>query len=360
MYNILISTSGAGNANNLVRSLQSSNDLNMITNLNIIGINSSEYELSKSIAHKKYLVPKFNNPEYVNSILEIFNREKIDFFIPNHEFEIEALYRYDNQEILDKCFLPSFETVVLCNNKYNLNKKLHEEGIYVPVSINIQKWFDIDSYFDEQLVEKPAWCRLIRGAGSAGATLVYDKEHAKSWIEYWISHKGAEIDQFMLSEYLPFEDYHFFSLWKDGNMIIGKYIERLAYVCSKYTLTGTSSSPSVCKLDNDPVIKAICEEAVKCIDPNANGLFGIDLKCDSRHSPCITEINIGRFPRINPIFSMVGNNIAELFVKIGLGLEEYEIDEKLDDDIYYMFRDFDTEPVIIHAKDLKNKYTNLS
>jgi len=337
---ILVTTAGGGNALNLVRSLRKGFPF-----CTIVGVNADKYELAKSNADKNYLVPRFNSREYLYTIERILGFEEIYFMIPNHELEIQTIVNSDNYYIKSKCFLPSRETVELCIDKYALIDKLKRSGIdNVPESVRLDN-------LREKLVEVeyPTWMRLTKGAGSQGAFLAHDEIESNFWVDYWMEHKGVEESDFMLSEYLPGADYHYFSLWKNGEMIVGKSIERLKYCCGKYTLTGTSSSPSVCKLVKKPTLDDLTEKIIKTIDPEANGLFGIDYKCNKNNEPCLTEINIGRFPRINYIFNLEGHgpNMAEVYVRCGLGKEYLSnlMNFNYGDEIY-LIRDFDTAPVM--------------
>ncbi len=352
--NILLTTAGGGNANNLVRSLKKS-DLDC----QIIGTNISKFEIAKSIADKHYLIPRFTSKEYVPAFKEIMKREDIDFCIPNHEFEIQQIVASGDPEILAKCYLPAKKTVNLCVDKSKLIKKLSEAGMNTPRSITLQSYDELDKRFDEMKIsdDHPVWCRLRRGSGSAGAAPLYSKEEAFFWIQYWEMHKNVSIADFMLSEYLPGKDHHFFSLWKNGELLIGKSIQRLEYVCAKYTISGTSSSPSLCKMVNDKDVCDVCIQCVKAIDPNAQGLFGIDLKGNIDDIPYLTEINIGRFPRINYIFNFVGENIAQKYVECGLGMDvSPSAQESPSEPLYYLMRDFDTSPILKDESEINSSF----
>lgn len=342
-YNILLTTSGGGNAQNVVRSLKQSK-----LNCHIIGVNADKFELTKSNADTNYILPRFDHSDYLSSVLTIVKREKIDFIIPNHEFEIKRLIDSGSTEILDKCFLPRSYVVDLCVNKFDLINFLESKHIH-----NIPKSY----MFNESLNDLPfpIWVRLIRGAGSQGATLVYDREELEFWVKYWVKHKNVSKKDFMISEYLPGKDHHHFSIWKNGEMIVGKVIERLRYCCSKYTLTGTSSSPSLCKAVLRPDLDILTEKIIKTIDENAQGLYGIDYKANVYGVDCITEINIGRFPRINYIFNLGSlPNIAELYVRCGLGHSILKQKVVLPSKDLYFIRDFDTPPILKKLEDIES------
>jgi carbamoyl-phosphate synthase large subunit len=295
--------------------------------------------LAKSNADCNYLVPGFTHPDYFKTMTKIIEKERIDFVIPNHEIEINHIYENEYSEILDKCFLPKKEVVNLCIDKFKLINYLRNNGVdNVPKSQMLTQATSLDF---------PLWVRLIRGAGSQGAMLVQNFEELSFWVKYWEKYKGVIQQSFMISEYLPGRDHHYFSLWRDGEMVVGKAIERIRYCCSKYTLTGTSSSPSLCKAVSRPELDKLTEKIVRTVDPNANGLYGIDYKADINGVDCLTEINIGRFPRINYIFNLGSSpNIAELYVKCGLNIPFGDRNVVLPDEDLYFVRDFDTPPVM--------------
>jgi carbamoyl-phosphate synthase large subunit len=354
---ILLTTAGGGNANNLVRSLKKTGD-----DVYIVGTNISKFELAKSLTDKNYLIPKFNSDEYLSAMKEIISREEIDFCIPNHEFEIQRIVNSEESTLLSKCFLPSRDTVNLCVDKSKLIETLSVRRMNVPKSINLYSYNDIEKSFDELKVSAdfPVWCRLRKGSASAGAAPVYSNEEAYFWIKYWEMHRGVSVSDFMMSEYLPGRDHHFFGLWKDGELITSKSIQRLEYVCSKYTISGTSSSPSLCKLVNDEAVLKVCLACVKAIDPKAQGLFGIDLKGNIDDEPCLTEINIGRFPRINYIFNLIDDNIARRYVDCGLKNDVQPVDHKsAPRPVYYLIRDFDSSPVLKSEDEINNSFVSL-
>jgi carbamoyl-phosphate synthase large subunit len=350
-YRILLTTVGGGNGINVCRSLRRGL-MSFSRRVFIVGTNINKYELAKSNADKNYIVPRFNDPAYCDAIAKIIEKEKIDFVIPNHEFEISAIRKYNDERILDKCFLPSRETVELCINKYDLISYLNDNGLEKNVPYSFQ--FNVFSEIDVDKYEFPLWIRLVRGAGSRGATLIRDKDELKFWLDYWMKYQNVDLSDFMASEYLPGKDHHYFSLWKNGDMVLGKAIERLEYCCAKYTLTGTSSSPSLCKMVADTELDYLSQKIIKTVDPHADGLFGIDYKANKDGIPCLTEINVGRFPRINYIFNHVGPNMAEHYFYCGMGINFERPPRTMDEgDEWYLFRDFDLGLVLKHKDEIE-------
>ena len=176
--------------------------------------------------------------------------------------------------------------------------------------------------------------------------------------------RGVGPNMFLLSEYLPGRDYAFQSLWRDGELIIAKTCERLVYIFGENMPSGTSSSPRIGRLVNNPVVNDICERAVRSIDPKATGMFCIDLKEDKDGTPCITEINIGRFFMITIVFNTTGRfNMAELYLRLALGERVDVPDTSRFDDIgdseTYLVREVDNEPTVISRRGLEGRYVSL-
>ncbi len=357
MKNILLTTAGSGNANNIMRSLRATK-----RPLNIIGTNIDRYELAKSLADKNYLVPKGSSKDFIPVINKIIEKEEIDLLIPNSEQEARAVAQ-EIDRIGTRTFIPKLSTIELCIDKFSLTKRLEKNGVNVARTVKMEEISDLyktlDSLKNEQ--DDLVWCRIKEGAGSRGAAPFTTAEQIEFWIDYWKKFKGYDRNDFILSEYLPGRDYHFFSLWNNGELVIGKTCERLAYTCSKYTLSGTSSSPSVGRqVYNEEVIET-CTKAVETIDKNARGIFAIDLKENKSGEPCLTEINIARFPRINIFFSRTGRyNMAEIYVGLGLG-EDVGISKVVDDidSEMYLIRDIDNEPLIISNAEIENSFQRL-
>jgi carbamoyl-phosphate synthase large subunit len=357
MKKVLLTTAGAGNANNIVRSLKSSK-----LNLKIYGANIEKFELVKSLTKINYVVPRPDDNNYINIINKIIEKENIDLLIPNHEKE--ALYIAKNLNLIkSNTYLPSYETIKLCIDKYKFSKLMEKNNIPVAKTIKINKNKNLENEL-KKLKDDPdeyVWVRIKEGAGSRGAAPFKKSEHIKFWIDYWENNKNYTSNDFIIHEFLPGRDYHFFSMWKDGKLIIGKTCERLAYTCAKYTLSGTSSSPSIAKqVYNEEVIKN-CKKAVRKVDKNATGIFAIDLKENKAGEPCITEINIARFPRINIFFNLTGKyNMAEIYVRLGLGenLNIYNITDDIDED-KYLFRSIDYIPIIVSKNDIEKSFTIL-
>ena len=103
----------------------------------------------------------------------------------------------------------------------------------------------------------------------------------------------------------------------------------------------------------DARIVETCSRAIRAIDPEASGIFVFDFKEDVHGTPCITEINAGRFGMSTNIFDLAGkHSMALIYVQLACGDtvdigDPYDVAEE-----YYMVRDVDTAPGVYRADEL--------
>jgi hypothetical protein len=159
-----------------------------------------------------------------------------------------------------------------------------------------------------------------------------------------------------VSEYLPGRDFSCQALWSAGELLLTKTCERLSYFGGGGNPSGTSSISHLAKTVAAPEVVAVCTAAVRAIDPRASGTFNFDLRENARGVPCLTEINVGRFPSGTSIFDLTGRyNMAATFVRVALG-ERVALRDVYDAaEGYYTVRDLDTLTGVFRADELFDK-----
>lgn len=349
---VLVTGAGGGGSNNLIRGLQKDN-----YNGNIIGSNINRYYLGKSIADENYLLPRGDDPKYQVKLTQVIKDADVDIILPNNGTEVRAVSEI-REEIPATVFLPPEEDIELCQDKYELTQHLIGHDIAVPRSRVVNDLSDIDSIFSE-LDGDLLWCRLRRGSGSKGATKVQSPEQAASWIKYWEDMRDIQRGEFTLNEYLPGRDYAFQSVWYNGELVLSKMLERLSYYFGDNRASGQSSTPQIGKLVYDKEIQERCERVIKSVNPNATGMYSIDLKEDEDGVAHATEINIGRFCMITNAFNEVGeHNMAYVYLQLARG-EMPDIENRrrdIGDETTYLIRELDTEPLLLTEDELEKQY----
>lgn len=355
-----MSAAGGGASNNLIRGIRNSR----YSSAYIIGTNIDKYYLARSLADENYLVPRADAGDvYLDAIEWIVDKEDIDIVVANNDAEVGPISK-NRDRFNAKVFLPTYDTIKLCQDKFTLNDHLSKYDIGVAETYALNNIEDINRIFNKFPDDDLLWCRMRRGSASKGALPVKNPAQARSWVKYWQEMRGVPPEMFLLSEYLPGRDYAFQSLWKEGKLILAKTCERLSYLGGQWTPSGTTSTPRVGRLLNNPAVNEVCIRAVNSIDPQANGLFSIDLKEDRNNNPCITEINIGRFFMITPIFNNSGRyNMAELYLKLAFGedvmVEEAEQLGDIGSEETFLVRELDNEPTVVSSTYIETNYISL-
>ena len=112
------------------------------------------------------------------------------------------------------------------------------------------------------------------------------------------------------------------------------------------------------------LIAAIFSPYLGTVDPQASGMFCVDLKEAQEGTPCITEINIGRFFTITPVFNAVGrHHMADLFLRLAFG-ETITIDpdERFTDigeQETFLVRELDNEPSVFTGEQVDQNYISV-
>lgn len=317
MKKILVTGAGGSAAANFINSLRIAKE-----KFFIVGIDTNHFHLELADVNKRYLVPPYTDPGYIKSLNRIIEKESIDFVHPQPDPEVLFLSR-NREKINAKLFLPSKETVELCQNKMGLIDFYAKNDIPVGESYLINNKRELVHAVKELLKSHDkVWVRAIRGAGSKGSIPVNNTYHAKAWIDYWDRMKGVGYGDFMVSEFLPGKEYAFQSIWKDGNLITSQARERIEYVFGNLTISGQTSSPSVARSIHRDDINKIVTKAIIALDPKATGVFCVDLKENKNGIPCIMEINAGRFFTTSNFFAVAGCNMPYYYVRLAF-------DEKL-------------------------------
>ena len=346
--NVLVTGAGSGGGENLINSLRQS-DLNLF----IYGSNMDEYLLAKSSADKTVWLPSAKEERYIRSLESLIKKEKIKLVIPNNDTEVGRISK-DRDSLSCKVFLPPDETISICQDKMKMHKEFEEAGVPQAKFRGIECYDDIQEFISVNQFDK-YWVRPRRGSGSMGATWVKTASQAQAWIEMWVELRGFSIDDFIISEFLPGKDYAFQSVWKNGELIIGKMIQRLSYYMGRNRLSNMSSTPAVAKTIYDEEALKNIYKAINTVSRRPHGNYNLDLKERSDGTMCITEFNIGRFCMITPIFDLTGKyNTAEAHVKAALDLP-ITIENSIDiENGVYLIRELDTLPTIVREEELKS------
>lgn len=311
---MLVTGAGGAAAANFVASLRSAPEP-----FYIVGADIKPYHLELADVQQRYLVPAADHLDYLEAINRVIEREQIELVHPQPDMEVKMLSE-NRESIQARLFLPSRETITLCQNKQALIARLTSENIPAPRSILLQTGSDLTQAIDELIPRSgKVWLRAIHGAGARASLPVTTFEQGRAWIDYWEESRAVGWSKFMACEFLPGAEFAFQSLWRRGELITSQARQRLEYLYGYLTASGQTSTPSVAVTVHRDDVNDISTRAVRAVDPSANGVFCVDLKENIDGVPCVTEINAGRFFTTSNFFAEAGSNMPYYYVTLAFG-----------------------------------------
>jgi len=257
-------------------------------------------------------------------------------------------------------FLPRISVIERCQDKYGMTVFLGRRGLPVPLTYRIDSLKDIEGLFRRFRSARELWCRIRVGTGSAGAIRVKSPEQTRSWIKYWEDVCGIPEGAFTLSEYLPGRDFCVQTLWQGGRLIMARAHERLSYLVVGGGPSRVSSIAALAKVTDEPRVIEAGTKAIRALDAKASGPFFVDIKENASGSPCVTEINAGRFASVSLAHDTAGpDNMSVACVKLALGERVTARGAPIAEECYVL-RGLDALPTVLRADELSEGVVDLT
>lgn len=314
MTRILLTGVGGSAASNVFDALSLSPQ-----NYEFFGSDASPYMLALSSLPNKFLVPRASHPDYLPALRRMISNLQIDALIaqPDPEVMLISKHRHD---LPVGTFLPDHQSIELAADKALAAEAFRNNGTPVPLSIAVTSIEQlVDSCHKLLDTHDKLWIRATKGAGSRAALPISSSDQAINWVRWWIEERNLSVSDFMVSEFLSGREFAVQTVWQDGQLVVAQARERLEYLYGFLAPSGQSSTPSVAKTVSDPVIYDIALSAIRALSPLPNGIFCVDMKCNSMGTPCVTEINTGRFFTTSNFFAHAGVNMPEMAIRAALG-----------------------------------------
>ena len=142
----------------------------------LVAADNSPYAPALYLADKQYLVPRIDDASYIDVVLDICKKEKINAVTTFIDPEIELLSKNRARfaEIGVEVLAPYEETAALCFDKYEMFKFLKKQGIDTVMTWGTLADFDVD--YKANKVAFPVFVKPRTGSGSVGARKVLDYE----------------------------------------------------------------------------------------------------------------------------------------------------------------------------------------
>ena len=153
--------------------------LSMEKGSRLIGTDNSRYAPALYLTDTQYLVPLITDAGYIDTLLDICKKEKINAVTTFIDPEIMILAENrDKFEALGiEVLAPYYETAKLCFDKYEMFKYLTEKGI--PTVKTWGTYEETLSAINAGDISFPVFVKPRTGSGSVGAKKVYNKEELK-------------------------------------------------------------------------------------------------------------------------------------------------------------------------------------
>ena len=159
----------------------------------VITTDTSENAPAIYESHKYYIVPRIDEPNYLNVILDICKKEEIDAV--SSLIDPELLLLSKNRELFEKngvkVLVSDYELIQLATNKFNMNAHLQKNGFnYIPSYLSVSSFMDD---YKQNKVDFPVFVKPVDGSASTGIKKI---ECLKD-LESYSDKEGILIQKFM-------------------------------------------------------------------------------------------------------------------------------------------------------------------
>lgn len=294
--------------------------------IRIVGADISDDCTIKQMVDKLYKVPRVCDDGYVDSLIDICKREKIDIFFPFMDEEIEFIYNRikDFEELGVKVSLPSRKAIDITIDKLSFYNFMRDNGLTVPRYYSAKNIYELEEACNKLGYPQKAVCvKTLESSGSRGIRILkedinlYDiflneKPNSlfmkkKSFIE--MISAANDLKPMMVMEYLPGKECSVDLLAVQG---------KVKYMVGRVSNNVLASIPQDCVLEEVKVAYDLCEKIVRLLNYDGNADF--DFKFNENGLPMLMEVN----PRLAATMSVIaigGVNLPYLRVKQLLGEE---------------------------------------
>jgi len=145
-------------------------------------------------ADKGILVPLAGRIEYVPTLLDIVDREKISLLVPLTDLDLRSLARQREQFQQAGCsaMIGSEQAVMLCRDKARTNARLGQAGLATIRTLSLTEFRTSPFY--------PCFVKPIRGSASIGSSVIHNEKELTA-------HIATFGDLLIVQEYVPGKEF---------------------------------------------------------------------------------------------------------------------------------------------------------
>ncbi len=323
---VLLTAAGAQFSPGLVNCLKDNGE----RNVRVIGTDMHEDETLLSLFDKIYTVPRATASHYVDVLLDICKKEKVDVLLPFMSEELLFLIdrKSEFEAIGTKVSVSDRKSVELTNNKLKFYEFLRDNGLSVPKFAPIRCADDLRGACEYVGYPQKAVCvKATELSGSRGIRIIdatksgYDILFGQKPNSFYTTFEELEatlreretMPEMMAMECLP---------GKEGSVDLIADRGKILYMAYRESNVNLASIPQEATLTDNPAAYAIAEEVIGKLGLTGNA--DLDFKDDENGHPILMEIN-PRIAATMQIFKVGGMNLPYLRIKQLLGEELPEV-----------------------------------
>lgn len=323
---VFLTASGSSFAPGIIKCLKKNGE----REIRVIGADMTNDPSNQYLVDVFYQIPSAANPRYIEAVLNICRKEKVDILLPQMSAELpiylENLQRF--QKIGTIVSMTRNLNINIANNKLKLFSFMQKEGIETPKFFAVQSFYEFkEGLFNLGYPYVPVVVKMPENSGARGVRIIDESKskyelfaHEKP-ISVYVSYEDMKsilldaekilgkgnFPELMLMEYLPGDEYDIDLLAAEGKVL---------YAAGRRNPEMLMSISQSSVLEYNERAETIAAQLVQAL--NLDGNIGFDFKFDDKNNVQLLEIN----PRIDAtvsIFAAGGLNLPYLRIKQLLG-----------------------------------------
>ena len=293
-------------------------------NIRTVGMDMSNEPSARYMVDAFYQVPSATAPDYVDIVLDICKREKVDVYFPNISAEVTAVVarQSDFDEIGVKLSVSNIESVNISNNKLHTYLALQKAGIPVPKFYGVHTVEDfVEGCKYLGYPEKPVCIKIVDGSGSRGVRII---DNTKSRYDIFVNEKPnsfytSYVDMLSLLKSVPtLHEMMLLECMHGPEFTVDLLAEKgkVLYMVGRENVQSLMSIAQESVLKPDEQAYKVSEQVIELL--NMDGNVGFDFMRNEKEEAVLMDIN----PRLTATVSVIaagGVNLPYLRIKQLLG-----------------------------------------
>lgn len=289
--------------------------------INLIGADMNHDDTILQMVDKYYQVPKATDPNYLDVLLDICKKEKVDVLIPIMSAELNIIAKNVGkfEAIGTRVDISNYESLMIANNKLSLFDYMLDNNLPCPKYYRVNSIEDVDKAIEN--IGYPIVFKTCEGSGSRGLRII-DPEKSRFDIlfnekpnscfttlkEFKETLLEGDMPKMLAMEYLPGKEYTV-DLLADNGKVLYCLCRRGLNVQTSIILDGI--------VEDKPEIVKMCSKVAEILKLNGN--IGFDVKEKEDGTPLIMECN----PRATAgVAEFVASGVNLLYLCIKMLLKE--------------------------------------